>query len=212
MIKSTSFKQDDINESHDDLFKLAKITIKLADVKRAPHYPNGENEDDVRHSYHLALSASELAVKYYPELDVGLISQFSLVHDMAEAYAGDTWTLNISEENRAKKELAESKAIVKLMNELPPHTAELLNRYEKQIEPEARFVRFVDKVLPEIINNLAGDANTYRMDHSIDSKEKMKQIQTRLNERYELMFPEFEAIHLIRQQIIKTFTKHIFEK
>jgi len=212
MKQSVGINSDDIHKSHDDLFKLGKITIKLADIKRAPRYPNGENEDDVRHSYHLALSASELATKYYPELDCGLVSQFSLVHDMAEAYAGDTWTLNISEENRLKKEIAESKAIIKLMHELPSHTAELLARYEKQIEPEARFVRFVDKILPEVINYLAGNANTYRLDHSIDSKETMDKLQAQLSKRYKTMFPEFDAIHLIHEKVIDTFSRHIFKQ
>jgi 5'-deoxynucleotidase YfbR-like HD superfamily hydrolase len=130
---------------------------------------------------------------------------------MPEAYVGDTWTLNISEENRAKKELAESKAIIKLSRELPTHTADILVRYEKQQEPEARFVRFVDKVLPEVINYLAGNASTYKLDHSINSQAEMDELQQKLDKRYRMMFPEFDAIHLVHQQVINTFNKRLFK-
>lgn len=77
--------QDDRTQTaHDYMLLLGALSVAFSDVERAPRYPNGKRESDVEHSFHLAVSAVELAADFYPELDVGLVSQFSLVHDIPE--------------------------------------------------------------------------------------------------------------------------------
>lgn len=201
---------DNTKQAHDYLLALGDLTTRFAKVERAPRYPSGDRENDLEHSYHLAVSATELAADYYPELDAGLVAQFSLVHDLPESYAGDTWTLDISDEDRAKKESAEAKATTKLLKELPPHTAELLKRYEQQIEPEARFVRLVDKLTPTIINILTGEASTFQEDHGITSVEDLIAGHELNKERLQKMFPEFQFIHSVRELISNTSAEHIF--
>ncbi|HUC96146.1 MAG TPA: HD domain-containing protein [Candidatus Saccharimonadales bacterium] len=207
-----SYSDDYAKQAHDYLLDLSRLAVRFAQVERAPRYPTGDRENDVEHSFHLALLASELAADYYPELDVGLVSQYSLVHDLPESYVGDTWTFGISDEDRAKKELAESKATQRLLRELPPHTAQLLKRYEKQIEPEARFVRLVDKLTPAIINMMAGDANTFSEDHGVKTLEELIANLTGRSERLQKMFPEFEFVHMVRELISKTSAEQIFKK
>jgi len=202
----------DAQQVHDYLLDLSRLAVRFAEVERAPRYPSGKRENDAEHSYHLALLATELAADYYPELDAGLVAQYSIVHDLPEADVGDTWTFGISDEARAKKELAEKKATEKLIRELPPYTAQLLKRYEKQIEPEARFVRFVDKLTPAIINIMAGDANTFVEDHGIETIEKLNERHAARTARLKEMFPEFEFIHEVRELISKTSAEHIFKK
>ena len=196
--------------AHDYMLIIGALTVAFAEVERAPRYPNGDRETDVEHSFHLALSAIELAADFYPELDIGLVSQFSLVHDLPEVYAGDVWTFEISDEDRAKKEAAEAKATERLMKELPPYTAQLLKRYEEQTEPEARFVRFVDKLLPAIINIMAGDANTFKEDYKVDSIEDL--LKSREGHRQELLakFPEFDAIHIIKDLLFDSSSKYVY--
>lgn len=197
-------------QAHDYLLALGNVSVQFAQVERAPRYPDGDRETDVEHSFHLALSAIELAANYYPELDVGLIAQFSLVHDLPELHTGDVWTFNISDEDRAKKELTEKAAIDQLLDELPPHVAQLLERYEAQQEPEARFVRFVDKILPAIINIMAGDANTFKEDYGINTVEQLNAGREARTAKLQAMFPEFQFIHLVRDLISKTSAKHVF--
>ena len=196
--------------AHDYMLTIGALTVAFAEVERAPRYPNGDRETDVEHSFHLALSAIELAADFYPELDIGLVSQFSLVHDLPEVYAGDVWTFEISDEDRAKKEAAEAKATERLMKELPPYTAQLLQRYEEQTEPEARFVRFVDKLLPAIINIMAGDANTFKEDYKVSSIEDL--LKSREGHRQELLakFPEFDAIHIIKDLLFDSSSKYVY--
>jgi 5'-deoxynucleotidase YfbR-like HD superfamily hydrolase len=199
-------------QAHDYLLDLSRLAVRFAQVERAPRYPTGDRENDVEHSFHLALLAGELAADYYPELDIGLVYQYSLAHDLPESYSGDVWTFGISDEARAKKELAEEKATLRLLKELPPHTAQILKRYEQQTEPEARFVRLVDKLTPAIINMLAGDANTFSEDHGVHTLEELEANLAGRAERLQKMFPEFEFIHAVRELISKTSANYIFNK
>lgn len=201
----------DAKQAHDYLLALGELTVRFAKVERAPRYPSGNRENDLEHSYHLAISAVELAADYYPELDAGLVAQFSLVHDLPESYSGDVWTFQITEEDRIKKEAAEKQATQQLLRELPPHTAQLLKRYEQQVEPEARFVRFVDKLTPAIINIMAGDAITFVEDHGITTIEELKAGHAERAEKLQKMFPEFQFIHLVRELISDTSARHVFK-
>lgn len=210
-MKSDDYGTDDASQAHDYLLSLGDFAMRFAEVERAPRYVSGKRENDSEHSFHLALSAAELATDYYPELDIGLVTQFSLVHDLPEIYSGDVWTIGISEENRSKKEEAEKVANQKLVTELPPHIAQLLTRYEKQQEPEARFVRFVDKLMPDVIHIVDGDANSFKEDHKINDIEKLKEIHDIFGEKLQTMFPEFKFVHKIRKEILETFKKRVFK-
>lgn len=198
-------------EAHDYLLALGSLTVRFAEVDRAPRYPDGERETDVEHSYHLALSATELAADYFPDLDVGLVAQFSLVHDLPEVYTGDVWTFNISDEDRALKEAAEKVATARLLEELPPYMAQLLERYEKQEEREARFVRFVDKLLPAVINAMAGDANTFSEDYGVMSAEDLLRTRAARTSKLQEQFPDFPMIHMVRDLISATSSRIIFQ-
>ena len=203
--------QDDRTQTaHDYMLLLGALSVAFSEVKRAPRYPNGKRESDVEHSFHLAVSAVELAADFYPELDVGLVSQFSLVHDIPEVYAGDVWTFKISDEDRLKKETKEAEATEKLLKVLPPYLAQLLSRYEAQKEPEARFVRFVDKLLPAIINIMAGDANTFKEDYNVASLEDL--LKSREAHRNELLlkFPEFDVVHLVKDLLFSSSADYVY--
>lgn len=209
--KKTVDISDQVIQAHNYLLSIANLTIRLAGVKRAPRLPDGSRENDVEHSFHLALSATEIAVNYYPKLDIGLVTQFSMVHDLPESYSGDVWTINISEQDRLKKEIAEKEATQKLLCELPPYTAQLLSRYEKQVEPEARFVRYIDKLLPDIIHILAGDACTFRDDHNIQSIEEFNRIHQNHRDRMSRMFPEFKLIQKLHDSISESLANNLFK-
>jgi 5'-deoxynucleotidase YfbR-like HD superfamily hydrolase len=201
-------------EAHDYLLKLGEISIQMAGVSRQVVYAEDRPENDAEHSYHLGLSAVEIAANYYPELDAGLIAQFSYVHDLAEVYAGDTPSHNLTKEERVAKETNEKNAVERLLTELPPHTAALLQRYEEQEEPEARFVRFVDKLLPSIIHSLVPEPNrevlarSYGYANADDLLVKRAERTAMLRE----MFPEFDFIHEIRDLTAATARKRIYSQ
>lgn len=199
-----------VEEAHDYLLVLGELVTKFARVTRAPRMPDGARETDVEHSFHLALSATELAGTYFPDLDVGLVAQFSLVHDLPEVYAGDVWTFGISEVDRTKKEAAEKNATKQLLTELPPHTAHLLKRYEAQKENEALFVRFVDKFLPAIINYFAKEASTFLNDYDGHNRSELHARTQQWIMDLKTRFPEYPFLHNILEMLDATSEESVY--
>lgn len=197
-------------EAHDYMLALGDFSARFARVDRAPRQPDGRRETDVEHSFHLGLTAVELAAQYYPELNTGLVAEFSLVHDAPEVYTGDIWTFQITDEQRARKEAAEKEATERLLKEVPPHTAELIERYERQQEPEARFVRLIDKMVPPVMNVVAGDASTFKADYNVRTADAMERQIATNTERLKAEYPEFEFMHIVRVLVYKTCVDHQF--
>lgn len=175
--------------------RLAGISLAFGRVERATRHEDGlRPETDTDHTVMLGLVACELAPAH---LDRAKVAAFALVHDLTEVYAGDTQTLVISAEGMAAKRDREDAAGARLAAELGAGSwlAGLLATYERQQEPEARFVRLLDKVLPKlthVFNGCAGARNLTNRAGFIDLH--ARQLQN-LREEY----PEFpDALDLLR--------------
>jgi putative hydrolase of HD superfamily len=212
MVRGKQKLSEDAQRAHDYLLKIGEVTVAFAAIERAPLYQHDRPENDVEHSFHLALSAIEIATHYHPELDTGLVAQYSLVHDLPELYAGDIQTFNITPEERKQKEQSEKLATKRLVKELPPHMAQLLERYEEQVEPEARFVRFIDKLLPAIIHSVAPNANRkpFMTSHGLRSAKDVEAGEPERIKFLKTMFPEFDFIHIVRDLVQQTSRDRIF--
>lgn len=151
------FSQPDADQIAQDMLDLVDLAYHYGQVKRAPEFPNGQREDDVKHSYTLQLVSVGLAGEYFPELDKGKIALFAMVHDMPELLTKDETTFNMDTDARALKQQREAVAIELLeahQLEAWPSIMELLHEYEAQDTPEARFVRLIDKIMPGLSNLL----------------------------------------------------------
>lgn len=143
----------------DDLSKamlLAKMALTFGRVERSTRHEDGARpETDTDHTVMLGLVACELAPR---RINRQRVAAFALVHDLVEVYAGDTQTLKISPEAMAEKRSREAKAQARIIAELGEGSwlAELLTAYEQQVEPEARFVRVIDKIMPKLTHALNG--------------------------------------------------------
>lgn len=106
-------------------------------------------ENDAEHSWSLALFACALAPHIDTQLNVGLIAQYAVVHDLVEVHAGDT-SNHASTAEKATKDAREAAALRKLETQLKvfPWIPQTLHAYEVQTDQEAIFVRSVDKILP----------------------------------------------------------------
>ncbi len=124
--------------------RMVQVTRTLCD------HPDGRPENDAEHSYMLGLTAMALASDYYPALNSGLVAQYALVHDLVEAYVGDTATHDISVSDLQSKANREAAGLVQLVDEygtdMPNFTA-VIEAYERQVDPESRFVRMLDKIM-----------------------------------------------------------------
>jgi putative hydrolases of HD superfamily len=146
----------------DTVIALGEVALRFGRVDRITYHPDGRRpETDTDHTVMLGLVGCALAPLVRADLNVGLVAEYALIHDLPEVYAGDTPTLAILiPEQKAAKVRRELAAVARLGAEfealpwLPARIAE----YEAQMTPEARYVRALDKCMPKIthvLNNLA---------------------------------------------------------
>jgi putative hydrolase of HD superfamily len=145
----------------DAMVDLGRLALAFGRIDRtAVYHPDGVTpESDSDHTVMLGWLACALAARCFPDLDLGLVAQFALVHDAPEVYAGDTPTLRIDATGRAAKAAREHAAVDRLRSEFAerlPWFPDVIAAYEAQVLPEARFVRGLDKVLPKIVHLLDG--------------------------------------------------------
>lgn len=178
---------------------LARIALAFGRVERVTRHEDGARpETDTDHTVMLGLVACELAPAH---LDRAKLAAFALVHDLAEVYAGDTPTLVISPEALAAKRAREDAARARLADELGDGSwiTEHLAIYEAQEEPEARFVRLLDKVLPKLTHAFNGCAASRPLTDRAGFVEAHARQLQKLGEEY----PEFpEALELLRLSMV----------
>lgn len=143
----------------DRLVDLARLSLLFGRVDRITFHEDGKRpESDTDHTVMLGLAACALAEQYVPELNVGLVAQFALVHDLVEAYAGDMPTLRaLSADRKAEKKAREHAAYRRIADEFDEQYSWLsmmIAIYEEQAYREARFVRALDKLLPKLTHIL----------------------------------------------------------
>lgn len=203
-----AFDKPEHSRIREYLAKLAQRAIatselfdQFARVDRIPRLSNSDRENDVEHSFLLATIATDLAQELRPDLDVNRIRQFSLVHDMLEIKTGDVATFSTSPEEQAEKERREKEALDELLAELPPLEAEALREYEKQDTPEARWTRYVDKMLATLVDITGQGVRVVEEDFGVTSLEKLCNEHGRLATKYHNMFgnefPELDQLYAL---------------
>jgi 5'-deoxynucleotidase YfbR-like HD superfamily hydrolase len=160
----------ELNSFKDMTLKLGAMCISYVHVERVPRYIPDRRENDAEHSAMLAVIATELAHLLRPgRLDLGLIAQFSVVHDMVEIIVGDTPTFHTSEEMLEAKAALEHDALDLLLNQLPPLSRQNVARYEAQDSDEAVWVKATDKLLAEIVDIEGCGVQIMKEDYGITS-------------------------------------------
>lgn len=140
---------------------LGRLALAFGRVDRITYHEDGVTpESDTDHTVMLGLVACAFAARYLPRLDVGLVAQYALVHDVVEVYAGDTPTLHrMTSRQKLAKWNREHKALCRIEREfggtLPWLPSTILD-YEEGGSPEARYVKAMDKLLPKITHALNG--------------------------------------------------------
>jgi putative hydrolase of HD superfamily len=86
---------------------------------------------------------------HFPELDRDKLIRFSLVHDLVEIHAGDTYIYG-PQEHLDSKEDREAAALKQLTNDWPdfPELAETITEYEHRECKESQFIYALDKIMP----------------------------------------------------------------
>ena len=167
--------------SMDRLAELQQLIADFADIQRmVPLMNKGRPENDVDHSYGLALTCWFLASKIAPQLDLQKIITYALAHDIVEIHSGDIFVFN--EKGVAKKAERETAAIKKLAKEWPdfPELVEATRGYQQKIDAEAKFVYAVDKILPAIMTKTGVGKDfwaKHKVTREMHEEEKRKKMQ-----------------------------------
>ena len=114
--------------------------------------PKRRMENDAEHSWSLALYGGALAPLIDPDLDVGKVCMFAIVHDLVEVWSGDTSVWGEQEELNTK-DAREAQAMTELEKACSafPWIVTTAQAYERQDSPEANFVKALDKVISLVI-------------------------------------------------------------
>ncbi len=113
--------------------------------------------------------------------------QYALVHDLVEAYAGDTYFYRDAAADQKKKE-AEHAAAQRIAREFPdfPALHTTIAAYEEQNDPESKLLYSLDKLLP-VINIYRDGGRAWRrlgVTYEMTSIEKTKKITDPLITQY----------------------------
>lgn len=188
-----------------DIMRFIALTHEFQNVERRI-YVKGKDvrENDVEHSYQLALVAWFLVSTKKLSLDKDLVVQYALIHDLVEVYAGDTYFYTTDETERVSKMAREREAAERLRAEFPEFAElhDLIDQYERKEDPESKFVYALDKVLP-VLNIYLDDGRTWQkenvtLDMLIDGKKDKvklsKHIEPYFNELMEILRDEHDKL------------------
>lgn len=196
-------KPDDkpeLSDAANTAIALGAISSRLVQIERTRTvHPDGRAENVAEHSLMLSKVAPELASALYPELDANLVASYSSLHDDLEAYVGDTPTDILASSSLTKKDELETAALQQLLQEYGhmPHYASLIQQYESQSTPEARFVRAVDKLMVLLIH-LPNDGAVLRRHYA---RESFLEAEQQLLARDGYKYGEFELIKDLRIEL-----------
>jgi putative hydrolase of HD superfamily len=151
--------------------RIAELQQMIADFSKVLRVPQladtGRPENDVEHSFGLALTCWFLAPKIAPELDISKILRYALAHDSVEMHAGDTFIF-APQPQLDSKEARERAAIRRLRADWGdfPQLADFAEGYMDKRDEEAKFVKAVDKILPVLMVDL-GEKEAFWHRHKI---------------------------------------------
>jgi putative hydrolase of HD superfamily len=136
--------------------QLQLLVGEFASVLRAIHITDKDRlENDVEHSFGLALTCWFLAPKIAPNLNLEKILTYALAHDIVEVHSGDAFAFD--KQAVSQKVQLESEALLRLKSEWPdfPGLTDAAEGYKDKRDPEAKFVYVIDKILPAIMVKLS---------------------------------------------------------
>lgn len=163
-----------MNDSQPSIQRIAELQQFIAGFARIERIPQladcGRPENDVEHSYGLALTSWFLAGHIAPHLDIAKIFKYALAHDTVEVFAGDTFVFGPKEALLSKSK-REDQAIIRLRKDWSdfPELADYAQAYKEHADEEARFVYAIDKILPVLKVNL-GEKDAFWNRHKITAE------------------------------------------
>ncbi|MHB9133375.1 MAG: HD domain-containing protein [Armatimonadota bacterium] len=146
-------------ETHQRLEQQIRFVLELDKLKQIMRQSylldTSRKENDAEHSWHLAMMVMVLAeYAATPEIDVLRVVKMTLVHDLVEIDAGDTFIYD--EAGALDKQVREEAAADRIFHLLPVDQAAeiraLWEEFEANATQESRFANALDRVEPILLN------------------------------------------------------------
>lgn len=218
MIENSPEFQFQIPEFRKDASRTANLVLQLGalsgrlamEQRTLVDHPDDRAENVAEHANMLTRVAPLVAAELYPKLDSGLVARYAAIHDDLEAYVGDTPTFRPTIEILEHKKDLEAKALEKLKADFAhiPNYVDLIETYENQSVPEARFVRAVDKLMPITVHFNQGGrtlaANWEPAELVVESE--------RRSQAFLIEYPEFEAVTSLWVELCRLAAVELFNK
>ncbi|MEZ4180153.1 MAG: HD domain-containing protein [Candidatus Doudnabacteria bacterium] len=135
------------------ILKFAKLLNDFQATERVIYVKDQERmENDVEHSYQLAMVAWYVVSTYKLDLDLDKVIKYALMHDMVEVYAGDVDAFDPDPKVHEQKAEKEHQALLKLEKEFSefPEMTNVIEDYEKKEDQESLFVYALDKLIAPV--------------------------------------------------------------
>lgn len=189
------------------LVDIGELVLRFAKVNRVTYHEDGVTEEsDTDHTVMLSVCACALAERLYKDvLDLGLVAQFAIVHDLVEVYVGDTDSFGLSQAGREAKESREHGSFLLIhdkFNTVYPWIGDMIERYEALDTKEARFVKTIDKAMPKITHILNGGA--YFKKRGLTEEEMWRDYETIVVTAEEKYGAEFKEVTEMMRELMVT--------
>jgi putative hydrolases of HD superfamily len=152
VISSFDFKiMPKFSKKFNNLIDFVNFTHEFQQVTRVARIPFGNRmENDAEHSYQLAMVAWFLIDQDKLKLNKELCFMYALSHDLIEVYAGDTPVHD--KKASLSKHAREEKALKKIKKKFSNFKSliSVIDKYEKRVDEESKFIYALDKILPLI--------------------------------------------------------------
>lgn len=188
------------------VIELQNFLMKFQAIDRILYIPGRpeRQENDVEHSYHLAMTAWFMA-QYFPHLDRDKLLRYALAHDLVEVYAGDTYFFS-SDEDKSSKRQREEESLQRIKQEWPDFRdlTDTVEGYESKASEEAKFIYALDKIMPIIVNYLGNGHGWHKHKVTIEMLHSNKQTKVAISpeiskyydQLYDLLTQHSELFHV----------------
>lgn len=177
-----------------DLFRRVDRVILVKDTERY--------ENDVEHSYMLAMLAWYIVSSERLDLDKDKLIRYALIHDLVEVYAGDTYLYDQDMNMHASKKEREEQAAERLKKEFPEFLDlhETIHTYESRGDRESKFVYALDKVQP-VLNVYLDQGRTWqKFDITLAMLREKKDERIKVSPEVNALWEELRALLAEREQ------------
>jgi putative hydrolase of HD superfamily len=164
------------------LFTFVQFLEKFRAIKRTIYLPGTTDmENDVEHSYQLAMVSWYVNSVENLGLDMEKVFMYCLAHDIVEVYAGDTYVHTTDQALLDSKKDREHAAYLRIKKEFSefPDMVSAIDSYEQKSNPESEFVYAMDKLIPEI--NIYMDDGRFWQDFKVTHETFLKNKLHKIN-------------------------------